>query len=136
MYVCLLFDNAGEWFRNPVGVREGCMVSMIAGRTNSNLRFADDIDGLAGREQELGHLAERLDQTSDSYNMETSAEKTKSNDNNINGIHKEIMASGQKLQTVTNFKYSLPVMGGQPPARERIFFPRRVPTESLSSVVG
>ena len=25
--------------------------------------------------------------------------------NNINGIHKEIKASGQKLQTVTNFKY-------------------------------
>ena len=25
--------------------------------------------------------------------------------NNINGIHKEIKASGQKLQTITNFKY-------------------------------
>ena len=25
--------------------------------------------------------------------------------NNINGIHKEIKASGQKLQTVTNFKH-------------------------------
>ena len=31
--------------------------------------------------------------------------KTKLITNNINGIHKEIKASGQKLQTVTNFKY-------------------------------
>ena len=30
---------------------------------------------------------------------------TKLMTNNINGIHKEIKASGQKLQTVTNFKY-------------------------------
>ncbi len=37
--------------------------------------------------------------------MEINVEKTKLMTNNINGIHKEIKASGQKLQTVTNFKY-------------------------------
>ena len=50
--------------------------------------------------------------------MGVSAERTKVMTNKINGIHKEIMASCQKLHTVTNFKYSQPVMGGQPSARE------------------
>ena len=34
------------------------------GRTITNLRFADDIDCLAGEEEELAHLVERLDKTS------------------------------------------------------------------------
>ena len=32
----------------------------IGGRTITNLRFADDIDGLAGEEEQLTQLAERL----------------------------------------------------------------------------
>ena len=32
----------------------------IRGRTITNLRFADDIDGLAGKEEELANLTERL----------------------------------------------------------------------------
>ena len=77
----------------------------IAGRTITNLRFADDIDGLAGSGQELAQLVERIDQTSKAYGMEINAEKKKLMTNNINGIPKEIKASGQKLQIVTNFKY-------------------------------
>ena len=42
----------------------------IAGRTIANFRFADDIDGLAGSEQELAQLVERIDQTSKAYGME------------------------------------------------------------------
>ena len=38
----------------------------IGGRTITNLRFADVIDGLAGRE-ELAKLVERLDKTSTAY---------------------------------------------------------------------
>ena len=34
------------------------------GRTISNNRFADDIDGLAGEEDELANLLERLDKAS------------------------------------------------------------------------
>ena len=37
----------------------------IGGRTVTNLRFADDIDGLAGREEELKSLVERIDKTSE-----------------------------------------------------------------------
>ena len=48
----------------------------IGGRTITNLRFAGDIDGLAG-EEELAKLVERLDKASTAYGMEISAEKTK-----------------------------------------------------------
>ena len=48
----------------------------IAGRTITNLRFADDIYGLAGSEQELAKLVEHIDQTSKAYGLEINAEKT------------------------------------------------------------
>ena len=70
-----------------------------------NLRFADDIDGLAREEEELAKLAERLDKASTAYGMEISAEKTKLMTNNTGGINTEIKVNGQKLETVTNFKY-------------------------------
>ena len=66
-----LNGDIGEWFQTTVGVRQRCLLSMtlfniflerimthaleehqgtvsIGGRTFTNLRFADDIDGLAG----------------------------------------------------------------------------------------
>ena len=49
----------------------------IGGRAITNLRFADDIDGLAGEEKELAKLVERLDLVSTAYGTEISAEKTK-----------------------------------------------------------
>ena len=69
----------------------------IGGRTITNLRFADDIDGLAG-EEELANLVEGLDKAFTAYGMETSAEKTKL-------IDTEIKVNGQQLETVTSFKY-------------------------------
>ena len=39
----------------------------IGGRTITNLRFADDIDGLAAEEEELAKLVERLDEASTWY---------------------------------------------------------------------
>ena len=49
----------------------------IGGRSITNLRFADDIDGLAGEEEKLANLVERLDKASTAYGIEISAEKTK-----------------------------------------------------------
>ena len=75
------------------------------GRTITNLRFADDIDGLAGEEEELANLVERLDKASTAYGVEISAEKTKLMTNNTSGINTEVKVNGQKLETVTSFKY-------------------------------
>ena len=73
----VLFNSSlGDWFRTTVGVRQRCLLSptlfyvfierimtdaledhegtvSIAGRTITNLRFAEDINGLAGEEEEL-----------------------------------------------------------------------------------
>ena len=49
----------------------------IGGRIITNLRFADDIYGFAGEEEELANLVERLDKASTDYGMDISAEKTK-----------------------------------------------------------
>ena len=49
----------------------------IGDRTITNLRFADDINGIAGEEEELAKLVECLDKASTAYGMEISAEKTK-----------------------------------------------------------
>ena len=48
----------------------------IGGRTITNLRFADDIDGLAEEEEKLAKLVECLDKTFTAYGMEISAENT------------------------------------------------------------
>ena len=76
----VLFNSSiGDWFRTTVGSPTGCLLSptlfniflerimtdalkdhegtvSIGGRTITNFRFADDIDGLAGEEEELAKL--------------------------------------------------------------------------------
>ena len=53
----------------------------------------------------MAKLFERLDKTSIAYDIEISAEKTKLMTNNTSGINTEIKVNGQKLETVTRFKY-------------------------------
>ena len=125
----VLFNSSiGDWFRTTDGVRQGRLLSStlfnifleriltdaledhegtvsIGGRTITNLRFADDIDGLTGEEEELANLVERLDKASTAYGMAISAEMTKLMTNNTSGINTEIKVNGQKLETVTSFKY-------------------------------
>ena len=138
--------SIGEWFRTTVGVRQGCLLSptlfniflerimsdaleehdgkvSIGGRNITNLRFADDIDALAEEEQELEALVESLDKTCTRYKIEISAEKTKLMTNSANGIQREIKVKGQKLGTVTSFKYLGAVVsddGSQPEVLSRI----------------
>ena len=54
----------------------------IGGRTITNLRFADDIDGLAGEEEVLVKWVEHLDKASKAHGMEINAQKTKVITNN------------------------------------------------------
>ena len=46
-----------------------------------------------------------LAKASTAYGMEISAQKTKLMTNNTSGINTEIKVDGQKLETVTSFKY-------------------------------
>ena len=123
-----LNNSIGDWFRTTVGVRQGCVLSptlfniflerimtdelndhegtvSIGGRNITNLRFADAIDGLAGREKELADLVERLDKTSTAFGMQINAEKTKLMTNNTNGFRTDIRVNGEKLDCVNRFKY-------------------------------
>ena len=70
----------------------------IGGRTITNIRLADDIDSLAGEEEELAKLVERLD-----YGVEISAEKMKLMTTPVAST--QIKVNGRKLETVTSFKY-------------------------------
>ena len=82
------------------------------------LRFADDIDALAEEEQELEALVESLDKTCTRYKMEIGAEKTKLMTDSANGIQREIKVKGQKLGTVTSFKYlQVPIISKPPPGK-------------------
>ena len=95
----------------------------IGGRNITNLRFADDIDALAEEEQELEALVESLDKTCTIIKMEISAEKTKLMTNSANGIQRQIKVKGQKLGTVTSFKYLGAVVsddGSKPEVLSRI----------------
>ena len=123
------FNNSiGDLFKTSVGVRQGCLLSptlfnillerimtdaledhagtvSIGGRTITNLRFADDVDGLAGTETELANLVERLDKTSTAYGMQINAEKTKLMTNNTStasAVPSRSVAKSLKLFKASN----------------------------------
>ena len=64
-------------------------------------------------EQELEVLVESLDKNCTCYKMEISAKRTKLMKNSTNGIQREIKVKGQKLGTVTNFKYLGAIVSGE-----------------------
>ena len=79
--------------------------SALEAKKITNFRFADDIDVIAGEEEELAKLVERLNKASTAYGMEICAAKTKLMTNNTSGINTENKVNGQKLETVTSFRY-------------------------------
>ena len=127
MSAVLVQGNTGEWFHTSVGVRQRYLLSptlfnifledimthaldnfngtiSIGGRPITNLRFADDIDGITGEEDELTELVHDLDTAAAKFGMETNAEKTKIMTNN-GALQRDIAIQGQKLETVDHFKY-------------------------------
>ena len=78
----------------------------------------NDINGLAGEEEEQVKLVEHLNKASTAFGMEICAEKAKLMTNNT--INKEIKVNRQKLETVTSFKYLGSAMtdeGSEPTSR-------------------
>ena len=69
--------------------------------------------GLAGTEDEMASLVDRLAKTSFAYGMEINAEKTKIMTNNTQGISKDIRVNSQTLETVHSFKYLGAIVSNQ-----------------------
>ena len=65
-------------------------VSIGGRKKNTNLRFAGDLVGSAGEEEELPNSAERLDKASTAYDVEISAENTRLMTNNTIGMNTPI----------------------------------------------
>ena len=124
----LLNNNASNYFRTTVGVRQGCLLSpilfnlylenimretlhnfkstiSIGGPIISNLRFADDIDLMGGNNDELQELTDRLSNSAREYGMEISSEKSKVMVNSGDKITVQISMNGQQLEEVMAFKY-------------------------------
>ena len=77
----------------------------VGGRPLCNLRFADDIDLLAGSETELQELTNRLVGAARDYGMEISADKSKILVNSPEGVTASIHLDGAPLEQVESFKY-------------------------------
>ena len=75
----------------------------IGGRAIANLTFADDIDSLTGKEEELASQVGRLDKIS--FCMEITAEKAKLMNNSPNGNNIDIRINGERLDEVDSIKY-------------------------------
>ena len=125
----VLFNGkVGRWFCTTIGVRQGCLLSptlfnlflemimtealelhegsvSVGGRSITNLRFADDIDGLAGSEQELFNLTNAINSASTRYGMEINGEKTKIMTNNPAGFKEEMILNNETVEVVNKFKY-------------------------------
>ena len=77
---------------NHVGsVNIGCKII-------TNLRFADDIDGLAGSESELSNLIKIIDNTTRAYDMEINSTKTQIMANSEGSFTSEIKINNEPLK--------------------------------------
>ena len=75
-------------------------------RTITNLRFADDIDGLAREETVVEKLVERLHKASIDHGIEISAKKAKLMTNNTSGLNRD---QSKRTEALDNHK--LQVLG-------------------------
>ena len=94
MSAVLVQGATGEWFHTSVGVRQGCLLSPnpfnsfledtmihalaaleVVRKQVSLCRFADEIDGITGEEDEVTKLVHNLDTAPTQFGMEINAEK-------------------------------------------------------------
>ena len=76
---------------------------------------------MAGNEEELASLVDRLDKTSAAFGVEISKKKTKLMTNNTNSISIDIRIIGEKLDEVDSFEYLGAVVADQGSKREVLF---------------
>ena len=69
------------------------------------MRFADDIDLMAGSRKELGELTELVDTTSAAYEMEVCSEKSKIMAIATEKTQHETKVRGKTFEQVESFKY-------------------------------
>ena len=143
MSAVLVQGATGEWFHTSVGVRHGCLLSptlfnifledimthtlenyngtiISGGRHITNLRLADDIDGITGEEDELTKLVHNLDTAATKFGMQISAEKTKIMTNN-GTLQRDITIQGQNLEIVDHLKYIGAIICDEGSRREVLF---------------
>ena len=111
----LISNNIGNSFKSTVGVRQGCILSpllfniyleeimsevqdditasiSIGGRLVWNLTFSDEIDLIAGTNNELQYMTNQLSKCASGYGMEISSEKNNAditlNDNKLEEVNK------------------------------------------------
>ena len=77
----------------------------IGGKIITNLRFTDDIDGLAGSESELSNLIKIINNTARAYLMEINSTKTQIMANSEGSFISEIKINNEPLKVVFSFKY-------------------------------
>ena len=77
--------SIGKWFRTTVGVRQGCPLQHFSGtdharcsgrigdRNLTNLQFADDIDVVAVKDQELEALVGSIESTKHAQGLRRSS---------------------------------------------------------------
>ena len=77
----------------------------IGRRIITNLRFADDIDSLAGSENELVKLINKIDSNSITYGMAINTNKTKIMKNCEGHFNNSSSLHGEVIESVDTFKY-------------------------------
>ncbi|GFS04037.1 endonuclease-reverse transcriptase [Elysia marginata] len=122
-----LNNTIGNSFKTTVGVRQGCLLSpvlfniflrimqdtlnqhsptiSIGGRPLCNLRFADDIDLIAGSQAKLQVLTDRLVASSKAFGMEVSSEKSKVMVSSERVNDASITMDDEPLESIHKFKY-------------------------------
>ena len=135
--------EVGRPFRTSVGVRQGCLLSSVLlnlhlenimqetlhnfndtisinGRDISKLRFAYDIDLIAGTEEELQELTTTLERRARAYGMEIGAEKSKIMVNSRMAQRSTILKKGERLEEVKSFKYLGSIISSEGDPREKM----------------
>ena len=94
---CLLSLTLFSIFSRKMPLKNMTKKNSIGDGAITDLRFADDINAVAGVEQALEALDKSIDRICSRYAMEISAEKTKPTTNIASGIQRKNKAEGQKL---------------------------------------